>query len=108
MARKPDAARLVARMRRMRGLSQRALARRARTTQAVVARIELGEASPSMETLARLARAAGCVLETKLRPAPVLDRQVLDDIPRILALSPTERLREVANISRFAASARRA
>jgi hypothetical protein len=43
-----------------------------------------------------------------LRPVPVLDRQLLDDIPRILALSPTERLREVANISRFAASARRA
>jgi transcriptional regulator with XRE-family HTH domain len=89
------------------GLSQRALARRARTTQAVVARIELGQASPSVATLRRLLNAAGFELDAALRERAVLDGQVLDDVPRILALSPEDRLREVANLSRFVAAMRR-
>lgn len=105
--RKSRAAALVRWMRDQRGISQRALAAKARTTQAVVARIELGQSSPTMETLDRLARAAGFVLEMVLQPIPELDPQVLDDVPRILALTPTERLREIANISRFTAAAHR-
>jgi predicted transcriptional regulator len=88
------------------GLSQRELARRAETTQAVVARIELGAASPTVRTLRRLLDAAGFELEAGLREKAVLDKQVLDDVPRILALSPEDRLREVANVSRFAAARR--
>lgn len=87
------------------GLTQRALARRAGTTQAVVARIELGLASPNLETLLRLLHAAGFDLDASLMATPVLDAQVLDDVPRILAMSPEDRLREVANLNRFAASA---
>lgn len=40
-------------------------------------------------------------------PSPVLDRTMLADVPRILRLTPEERLREVGNVSRFVAMARR-
>lgn len=49
------------------GLSQRRLARRAGTTQAVVSRIERGEASPSIATLRRLLAALGWELDVELR-----------------------------------------
>jgi transcriptional regulator with XRE-family HTH domain len=71
-----------------------------------VARIELGETSPSIATLRRLLNAAGFELEAGLRTKAVLDRQVLDDVPRILALSAEDRLREVANLNRFVAAKR--
>ncbi len=89
-------------------MSQRQLAARARTAQSVVARIELGETRPTTETLERLVNAAGFELAVSLRPRAVLDRQVLDDVPRILRLRPEDRLREVANLDRLFASARRA
>ena len=87
-------------------MSQRALARRARTAQSVVARIELAETSPTWDTLERLLRAAGFGLATALRRVAV-DRAMLDDVPRILALTPEERLREVGQVSRFISAARR-
>lgn len=90
------------------GLSQRALARRAGTAQSVVARIELGATSPTTATLRRLLDAAGFELELRLRPKLMLDPQELDDVPRILGLTPEQRLREVANIGRFLAAARSA
>ncbi len=89
------------------GLSQRALARRAGTAQSVVARIELGTTSPTTDTLGRLVEAAGFELRMSLVPKLVLDPQELGDVPRILGLSPEQRLREVANIDRFLAAARR-
>jgi transcriptional regulator with XRE-family HTH domain len=88
------------------GMTQRALARRARTAQSVVARIELAETSPSWNTLARLLRAAGFGLETALRRITV-DPAMLDDVARILRLTPEERLREAAYVSRFMSAARR-
>jgi len=51
------------------GLTQRELARRARTAQSVVARIELGEASPTWHTLTRLLAAAGFDLDARLAQA---------------------------------------
>jgi len=54
-----DAAELLAIVRRKAGLTQAELARRARTSQAMVARYETGAASPTVRTLARLLRAAG-------------------------------------------------
>lgn len=89
------------------GLSQRALARRAGTAQSVVARIELGATSPTTDTLGRLVEAAGFELRMSLVPRLVLDPQALDDVPRILGLSPEQRLREVANLHRFLGAARR-
>ncbi len=89
------------------GLSQRELAHKARTAQSVVARIELGDTSPSLTTLSRLVRAAGFAISTNLVRVPHVDRSMLDDVPRILRLTPEERLREVAQVSRFVAAARR-
>jgi len=88
------------------GMSQRELARKARTAQSVVARIELGETSPSWSTLNRLLKAAGFALSAVLKRIDV-DPALLDDVPRILRLAPEERLREVAQVSRFISAARR-
>ena len=90
------------------GLSQRRLAQRAGTTQSVVARIELGETSPTWHTLTRLLDAAGFDLDTRISVRPVAGSHTLDDVARILSLTPEERLREVANTSRFASAVRRA
>ena len=101
-----EASKLLQTARERAGMSQRQLARKARTAQSVVARIELGETSPSWSTLARLLKAAGFSLSAGLRRISV-DPQLLDDVPRILALSPEQRLLEVAQVSRFLSAARR-
>ena len=103
-----DAARLLRSGRERAGLSQRQLARRAATAQSVVARIELGETSPTWETLTRLLGAAGFDVDSRLLVRPVSGSHMLGDVARILSLSPEDRLGEVANASRFAAQARRA
>ncbi len=87
-------------------MSQRQLARKARTAQSVVARIELGETSPSWLTLSKLLMAAGFRMSTELRRIAV-DPALLDDVPRILRLTPEERLREAGQVSRFISAARR-
>jgi transcriptional regulator with XRE-family HTH domain len=102
-----QAADLLRSARKRAGLSQRELARKARTAQSVVARVELGERNPSLKTLARLLRAAGFDLSLQLERVPVVDRALLDDVPRILRMTPEERLREVAQVSRFISAARR-
>ena len=107
MPRESQPGRLVRRAREQAGLSQRELARRAGTSQSVVARIEHGRTDPSTATLARLLAAAGFELRTELCPLPVPDTHMLDDVPRILALTPEERLLEVRNVSRFEAAVRR-
>jgi transcriptional regulator with XRE-family HTH domain len=102
-----DAASLIRDARRRAGLSQRELARRSGTAQSVVARIERGQTDPSTRTLARLVSAAGFELEAKLRATLVADTHMLDDIARILTLTPEQRLLEVRNVSRFLSAARR-
>ena len=57
------------------GLSQRELARKARTAQSVVARIELGETSPTWATLTRLLRAAGFRPSARIERIATLDPQ---------------------------------
>ncbi len=89
------------------GLSQRALARRAATSQSVVARIELGITDPSSRTLVSLLLAAGFELTARLEPAVNVDTHMLGDVERILSLTPEERLMEAANLSRFEAAAKR-
>jgi transcriptional regulator with XRE-family HTH domain len=89
------------------GLSQRELARKARTAQSVVARIELGETSPTWDTLIRLVRASGHRLISSIERIPTVDRSVLEDVPRILKMTPEQRLEEVAQVSRFASAAKR-
>lgn len=89
------------------GLSQRELARKAHTAQSVVARIELRETSPSWETSMRLFRAAGFRLHAMIERIPVVDKSILDDVPRILRMTPEQRLQELAEVSRFITAARR-
>ncbi len=88
-------------------LTQRELARRAETAQSVVARIERGQTSPTWGTLLRLLSAAGFDLDASLAVRPVLGSHMLDDVARILCLTPEERLAEVANAGRFVTVARR-
>ncbi len=89
------------------GLSQRELARRAGSVQSVVARIERGQVSPSWDTLTRLLAAAGFEMEPEVRVATPATPSGLDDVPRILALTPEQRLDELRNLSRLVAEARR-
>ena len=103
---RPTPAELLRDARDQAGLSQRELARRARTTQSVVARIERG-ASPHWGTLVRLLRAAGFDLDVTLTPAPVRGSHMLADVPRILRLTPEQRLLELESFARLVASARR-
>lgn len=98
---------LLREARRRAGLSQRELAKRAGTAQSVVARIELGQTNPTLETLTRLLAAAGFDLATHLLPRPVTGSHMLEDVARILSLSPEDRLAELANFSRFSAAATR-
>ncbi len=105
----PDSAATLLRTARQRaGVSQRRLAERAGTSQSVIARIELGETSPSWETLQRLLSAAGFELQVALCAKPVSNSHMLADVERILSLSPADRLAEVANVSRFEALVKRA
>ncbi|MGH8288502.1 MAG: helix-turn-helix domain-containing protein [Steroidobacteraceae bacterium] len=95
------AARLLIEARQRAGLSQRALARRARTAQSVVARIENGTASPSWRTLERLLRGAGFGLSASLVPRLSGRSHMLEDVPRILRFTPEERLTEPRNTARL-------
>ncbi len=54
-----DTAELIRNAREQRGLSQRALAKRAGVEQSTIARIELGDADPAYSTVVRLLDAAG-------------------------------------------------
>jgi predicted transcriptional regulator len=101
-----DAAKLLRSARERAGLSQRALARRAATTQSVVARIEAGQTSPGWVTLDALIRAAGYELRAEIVPKPTARSHMMRDVARILRLSPENRIREVAAIDRFVAAAR--
>jgi len=100
-------ARLLLSARRAAGLTQRALARRARTSQSVVARIESGATSPSWKTLEQLLKHAGFDLQASLTMRARGRSHMLDDVARILRLTPEERLLELRNAARFLASARR-
>jgi transcriptional regulator with XRE-family HTH domain len=70
-ARKPvyEFAVQLAELRRRRGLSQAALAQRAGMTQSEVARIEAAEASPTLDTMARLLSAAEADLDIRFKDA---------------------------------------
>src|ERR1035437_6123385 len=102
-----DPASLLVQARAKAGIAQSELAARAHTSQSVVALIERGQTIPSVQTLDRLLAAAGFELKRSLQLKPVIHSHMLEDSARILRLFPVERLREVANVSRFIAGARR-
>ncbi len=73
----------------------------------MVARIEQGATSPTWETLTRLLAAAGFEIDARLGLATADASHMLADVPRILRLTPEERLLELRNVSRFLAGAKR-
>jgi len=97
-------------------LSQRQLADAAGTSQSVVGRIEAGLASPSVDTLARLVRAAGFDLKIAIEPSRVVDPVIEAYKPGIdqtllienLRSSVDERLRINVDMNYFGAEADRA
>jgi transcriptional regulator with XRE-family HTH domain len=90
---------LVREMREAAGLSQRALARRARTSQPAIARYERGLATPSWETLERLAEACGRQVRVSVETRP--EPHDLDLVERMLELTPLERLRALGRYARL-------
>ena len=89
------------------GLSQRALARRAGTAQSAIARIERGQTSPTWSTLERLLKAANYDIVARAEPSVVVGSHMLDDVSRILAMTPEQSMQEVKNVSRFLHDVRR-
>jgi transcriptional regulator with XRE-family HTH domain len=107
MIRMTAPARLLLSARMAAGITQRALARRARTSQSVIARIESGATSPSWKTLEHLLKHAGFDLQASFTMRARWHSHMLDDVARILRLTPEERLLELRNAARFFAAARR-
>lgn len=111
-----SAAPIVRRIREASKLTQRELAERAGTTQAVVSRIESGDASPSVEMIQRLAHAAGYELRLEFVPRRVVDPVVEAYKPGVdqtllieqLRKTPQQRLNDLISAARTATEFRRA
>ena len=107
---------IIQRARTQAQLSQRDLASRAQTTQSVIARIEGGRTSPTVDTVERLITAAGFDISIEITPRAAPDPVIeafKRDIDRSLlrqnlAKSPDERLHALRSLQRLAAEARRA
>jgi transcriptional regulator with XRE-family HTH domain len=81
------------------GIGQHRLARLAHTSQAQISRIERGESSPSVQTLARLLAVMGERLTLESRP--VLGSRPLSQLRADYEqLTPSERLAQTAKLSR--------
>ena len=97
--------RLIRDARRDAGLTQRALADLARTSQPAIARYESGTVLPELHTLARLLHACGYRLElSATRMDPAERRQLRES----LALSPARRSARNRRATALAAKAARA
>lgn len=92
------AAELVREARRRHRIDQRSLARRCRTSQTHISRIERGEVSPSVDTLDRLLRAMGERLEVNCAPGP-RGNQSTDELRADMKLTPGERIVQAAELS---------
>ncbi len=106
MQKKLDPSQLLKEARLRASLTQRELAKRSGRAQSVIARIENGNTNPTTGTLNHLLEAAGFELQSELAIKPVANSHMLNDISRILAMTPEQRLREVANINRFEKAAK--
>jgi transcriptional regulator with XRE-family HTH domain len=102
-----NAAELLREARQRAGLTQRDLADRSGKAQSAIARIESERSMPTTATLNHLLRAAGFEVRTELIIKPIEKTHMLDDISRILKLTPEQRLQEVANVDRFIKEAKR-
>ena len=72
------------------------------TKQSAVSRWESGRDEPRVSTLVRIARTCNVALLLSFEPDGVDRTQIREQ----LAMSPTDRLKSVANVSRMLASAR--
>lgn len=95
---------LVRKMRFAAGLSQRAFAQRGETSQPAIARYERGVATPSWQTLQRLAGACGQRVEVSARAVPEPHDVELAEM--LLGLTPLERLRALPRYARLRELAR--
>ena len=95
----PDVAAFVRAARLRHGISQATLARRARTTQKQISRIERGEISPSVTTLSRLLAAMGERLELRAVPGPRDNRTDADLRADFERLTASERIEQTAALS---------
>ena len=80
------------------GLTQADLAARAGTTQSAIARWESGATRPSLESLRRLIRACGLELRLGLGDRDSVDASQIEGN---LALTPAQRLDQLARIVAF-------
>jgi transcriptional regulator with XRE-family HTH domain len=97
---------LIREHREERGISQRALARRAGTTQAAVSRIERGLTAPSWETMRALMLAMG--YEPELRARRLQGRWDPAHLAASRNRSPAERLELAISANRLAGRLRQA
>jgi len=81
---------LIRRLRLAAGLSQRGLAGAGATSQPAIARYESGAATPSWETMQRLA--AACGRRLTLGEEPLIDDDDIELVERMLLLTPAQRL----------------
>ena len=108
--------RAIARMRAESGLTQRELAERAGTSQPAIARLEAGQVSPTLDTIERVAVAAGYELRVEFVPRAVPDPVIeayKRDVDRSLLRenlrrSLDERLRSLDDLQRFGTELQRA
>lgn len=94
---------LIRHARSVAGITQRQLAARASTTQPAISRWEHGHDEPRISTLADLLTACGLQLHLVLEPDEVDRAQICQQ----LAMTPSQRLESVTNLSRIVATARR-
>jgi transcriptional regulator with XRE-family HTH domain len=86
-------------------LTQAELAQRVGTTQSAIARWERGHSRASLETVRRIAEACGFDLSVRLTP---VDPDLLAALDQNLAMTPTERLDQLARTARFVSAGREA
>lgn len=94
------AAQTIREARRLAGISQAVLAKRASTAQSAIAKYETGVVDPRFETLCRLVKACGFELDISLE-RPRLDPHDASLMDRTLAMTPEERLISVRNATRL-------
>jgi len=92
------AAELIRSARLRHGISQASLARRCRTSQTQISRIERAEVSPSVDTLDRLLQVMGQRLELRAEPGPRGNRSE-GDARADAELSASECLEQAAELS---------
>ena len=93
-----SAADLVREVRKRHGLNKASLARRCRTSQTHISRIERGEVSPSVETLERILQTMGERLELSAA-AGAHGNESDAEVRANLEISPTEHLLRAAELS---------